>query len=58
MLALVLYVMSIGPAMLLIRHGYLREETLEPLYHPLWFLPDGLTRMIAAYANLWAPFPP
>ena len=55
MLALVLYVLSIGPAWWLVCHGYLSIDKTVPIYFPLGYLPPDLINMLAVYVNLWAP---
>ena len=55
MLALVLYVLSIGPAWWMVRHNYLSKETFVSIYYPFQFLPPDLMRMVLGYVDLWAP---
>jgi len=60
LIALVLYVLSMGPAAWLNGEGYLSWDSLDIAYYPICCLPDVsfLREPIIWYLELWAPMGP
>lgn len=51
----ILYVLSLGPAILLMRHGWLDDSSVEIAYLPLTWLHEHtpLRQPLEWYASLW-----
>lgn len=49
----VLYVLSIGPAVVLVQGQYVQPRTLEIVYSPLHVLPWPCDHVIRRYMELW-----
>jgi hypothetical protein len=50
------YVLSIGPAVWLIKHGYLNKQVSQTFYGPLIFVASlwgPMMRLLQWYAELW-----
>ena len=58
MFALVLYVLSTGPAWWLVSHHHVERDTMRAFYFPLTCLPQELLHTLDEYALWWAPIRP
>lgn len=53
---LIFYVLSVGPACILVKKGYMTKATLRKIYFPIAYLCEASPatgRFVEGYANLW-----